>query len=666
MQRVGSGLTLGLTAPLVGIGALAVDAAADFETLNATLDTVFKGNEAAAKAAFDQITEFTSKTPFQLEEVAGGFIKLKNLGLDPGIDSLRSYGNTASALGKTLDQFIEAVADASVNEFERLKEFGIKAKQQGDDVAFTFQGVTTVVAKNAEEIQAYLQDIGNTTFAGGIEKQANTFKGVISTLKDNFKLLLADFGQPILDILKPLSQTVSDLATRFRELSPETKKFVVLLGGAAAAVGPLLALAGTILPAIGTGLTLLSGPIGLVVAGLTAIGVVIYKNWEPIKEVLIEIANYFIDLYNESTVFRVAVEGVKTTFQNLYQVGKFVFDALGTVISTVANNIKTSFQGLGDLVKAILTGDIQQIPVILAAGFKAGVKDAKGLIAGLDEDFQNLKAGITNNIQEGVNNALRGKKYELLGSNVDTDSVEKKVSDAVIAGLKEGGKVGTPDLTPQVSKVGVALETSDVVDPLEGVANKIDASAGIITTRIAEVRESMTALQEASTEVGLAVGDAFANMTGRFVDSLDLANDGFEGFVKNLAQTVTKLIAMALSQSIAQAISGATASGASTGPAAVFTTPAFIATAISGVLAAFAAIPKFATGGIVGGNKYFGDMNLARVNSGELILNIAQQKNLASALGGSTTVTLQPSMRYEGDGFRIMLNRTDTKRNKRT
>ncbi len=49
------------------------------------------------------------------------------------------------------------------------------------------------------------------------------------------------------------------------------------------------------------------------------------------------------------------------------------------------------------------------------------------------------------------------------------------------------------------------------------------------------------------------------------------------------------------------AIKGGAESGAGTGPAAIFTTPAFIATLVGGVLAAFASIPKFAKGGIVTG-----------------------------------------------------------------
>jgi hypothetical protein len=38
-------------------------------------------------------------------------------------------------MGKDMMQMIEAVADASTGEFERLKEFGIKASKQGDQVA---------------------------------------------------------------------------------------------------------------------------------------------------------------------------------------------------------------------------------------------------------------------------------------------------------------------------------------------------------------------------------------------------------------------------------------------------------------------------------------------------------------------------------------------------
>ena len=63
-----------------------------------------------------------------------------------------------------------------------------------------------------------------------------------------------------------------------------------------------------------------------------------------------------------------------------------------------------------------------------------------------------------------------------------------------------------------------------------------------------------------------------------------------------------------------------------------------IAGAITGVLALFAMIPKFANGGIIGGSKFSGDSNLARVNSGEAILNGSQQARLFKVLNGNTPV----------------------------
>lgn len=60
--------------------------------------------------------------------------------------------------------------------------------------------------------------------------------------------------------------------------------------------------------------------------------------------------------------------------------------------------------------------------------------------------------------------------------------------------------------------------------------------------------------------------------------------------------------------------------------------------AITEMILAGKALQAFAQGGIVGGNSTTGDRNLVRVNSGELILNKAQQGNLFSLLNGKGTL----------------------------
>ena len=69
----------------------------------------------------------------------------------------------------------------------------------------------------------------------------------------------------------------------------------------------------------------------------------------------------------------------------------------------------------------------------------------------------------------------------------------------------------------------------------------------------------------------------------------------------------------------------------------LFDAPWLSAALVAGSVAAYAAASwarsqKFAQGGIVGGTSYSGDNVIARVNSGELILSMAQQDNVAKAL----------------------------------
>ena len=172
----------------VSVGAFAaklVQTQREFDVLNASLVTV-TGSSGAAAREFAWIKQFAAETPYSLNQVTQSFIKMKAMGLDASEAALRSYGNTASAMGKDLDQMIEAVADAATGEFERLKEFGIKAKQQGDRVSLTFQGVTKTVGNNAAEIIKYLQDIGNNEFASAMAERAKTLDGAISNLGDTW------------------------------------------------------------------------------------------------------------------------------------------------------------------------------------------------------------------------------------------------------------------------------------------------------------------------------------------------------------------------------------------------------------------------------------------------------------------------------------------------
>lgn len=157
----------------------------EFGILNAGLITA-TGSADKAAIAFEAIERFAANTPYDLQQATAGFTKLVNMGLDPSMRAMTSYGDTSAAMGKNLNDMVEAVADAATGEFERLKEFGIRASSQGDQVSFTFRGVTKTVAKEAGAIEDYLIGLGETNFAGGMSRRMDELDGKMSNMGDSW------------------------------------------------------------------------------------------------------------------------------------------------------------------------------------------------------------------------------------------------------------------------------------------------------------------------------------------------------------------------------------------------------------------------------------------------------------------------------------------------
>ncbi len=220
------------------VGSL-IDVNTETQRLQASLATV-TGSTEAATAAWETLEEFAKTTPFTLDQSVNGFVKMKALGLDPTTEALTSFGNTASAMGRDLNQMIEAVADASTSEFERLKEFGIKARQEGDQVSFIFQGTTTTIGNNADEIVRYLEKIGNTEFASAMQRQMATLGGASSNLQDNIDALFREIGEAGANSLASsailtLSESAETLSENLDTVGDVAKVFAVLIGGRLAA-----------------------------------------------------------------------------------------------------------------------------------------------------------------------------------------------------------------------------------------------------------------------------------------------------------------------------------------------------------------------------------------------------------------------------------------------
>ncbi|NEW80980.1 MAG: hypothetical protein GZ094_01235 [Mariniphaga sp.] len=166
----------------------------EFEKYEAVLTNTLGSNK-KARQEMQMLQKFAAETPFALTELTGSFVKLTNYGLKPTQAEMRQYGDLASSVGKGMDQLTEAVADAVTGQFERLKEFGIKAKKEGDKVSFTFKEQTTIIDNNAASIKNYLTGLGDMKgVSGSMAAVAETLGGKISNMGDAYDGLMNTMG----------------------------------------------------------------------------------------------------------------------------------------------------------------------------------------------------------------------------------------------------------------------------------------------------------------------------------------------------------------------------------------------------------------------------------------------------------------------------------------
>ena len=309
----------------------------------------------------------------------------------------------------------------------------------------------------------------------------------------------------------------------------------------------------------------------------------------------------------------------------------------------------------------------EQTGVILQRFYEQEQALLNGILNGSDAVNQSVLEG-----NEGLKE--RAKLTAITGPQAATSSGTTSNIEAEINKLRQfQSEVSTTSALWQAAQKEIESLELKITIAEDGYASLIDSDAALneLATNYEKAQQRIAAANEAirsqAVMVAGAVGDAFTTLGENYVASLDLAENGMEGFAKVMIQTVTKLLAMALSNAIANSIVNATQSATATGPAAVFAQPAFIATAVGGVLAAFAAIPKFNDGGIVGGTSTYGDKILARVNSGELILNQRQQKALDGMLDQTAPVMNigVNDVLIEGDKLRIVFDRAGIKDNRR-
>lgn len=186
----------------------AMNEAANRETMETAFIPIL-GSAKAARERMEELADFAAHTPFQLPGIASASKILETLtdgALSTG-DGLRLVGDTASGCNSAIEDMAVTIgrlysgldSGRPVGEaMQRMQELGAISP----DVRAKLESLQAAGKKGAEVWKVAADELAK--FSGGMELQAATWNGKISTLADAWALVRAEFGRPINDALKPL------------------------------------------------------------------------------------------------------------------------------------------------------------------------------------------------------------------------------------------------------------------------------------------------------------------------------------------------------------------------------------------------------------------------------------------------------------------------------
>ncbi|KSU06746.1 Phage tail length tape-measure protein [Lactococcus lactis subsp. lactis] len=355
-------------------------------------------------------------------------------------------------------------------------------------------------------IPAFLQALG-----GAID----FVNGVIEALKPAFKFFWDSFLKPvaewtggvIVDVLKGLGDVLSTIGDWLSEHGKGFSDFVITLGTFAGVVGGIIAVgtaietfvgflgglaaiitgAGGVTGAIGSLVAILGGPITIAIAAAIAVGVLLYKNWDEIKEAAANLGKWIGEKWDDiKKATGDAWDNVKKATSDKWNEAKKsvsdTADSIGTKVSTKWSEVKKGTSDAWDNVKNWTSSKWNDTKTAVhstadSIGSKVSSKWNE-IKSGTSTAWENVRSSVSNaanNARDNASNAWSNMKDRMGGYANSIKSTAKSAFDNVASWASDMGKKIGSGLENGVNAVkrGAAAIGNGIAGVIGGAVNGV-------------------------------------------------------------------------------------------------------------------------------------------------------------------------------------------------
>jgi len=315
LKNYGDNMTKNVTLPILGVGAASFKLASDLsENLNKSAVVFGKNSKAVEDWSKSSLKSFgiSQSTALDMVSVFGDMSTSMGLNDAQALEMSKSMvglsGDLASFKNISIDRAQSALTGVFTGETEALKGLGIVMTQANLEAFAMSQGVKKNIKdmSQAELVQLRYQYVmANTANAqGDFSRTSDGAANQMRIFQESIKEAGASIGNELLPLLTPIIEKVNEWIQKFSSLDSGTKQFIVRAALFVAAAGPIISIVAGVVGMVATAITtfgalsgavaaaggviaVLTGPIGLAVAavaGLIAIGVALWKNWDVVTE----------------------------------------------------------------------------------------------------------------------------------------------------------------------------------------------------------------------------------------------------------------------------------------------------------------------------------------------------------------------------------------------